>query len=80
VVCLITVLVIKVDLYFLERKGFRVRHDKVNRDLIVGFVFIALVEDHISVPIRYFYPKLTSQKRHFAVISAVEQKDLLRFI
>ena len=80
VVCLISVLIVKVDKYLLERKGFRVRHDKVNREHIVSFVFITLVDDYISVSIRYVYPKLTSQKRHFAVIGAVEHKYLLRFI
>ena len=80
VVCFIPILIVKVDKYLLEHKIFRIRHDEVNRNIVVGFVFVVLVNDTISIPIRDVHSKLTSQKRHFVVIGAVKHKDLLRFI
>ena len=68
VVCFIPILIVKVDKYLLEHKIFRIRHDEVNRNIVVGFVFVVLVNDNISIPIRDVYSKLTSQKRHLVVI------------
>ena len=59
-VCFISILIVKVDKYLLECEGLRVRHYKIDLDLIVSVVLIALMYDHISIAIRDVYSELTS--------------------